>query len=1447
MKRLITIFLMTVFGGILLTTAPVKASHMMGADISWKCNGDTSFTITLTTYRDCNGIQVYALPFTLTPKGGCPGATITTATGSMTNGKDVTPVCKSSCTRCSSPSCSFPFGIQEWEETQTVHFPPTACCKYEISWDECCRNGALTTINPDDFYINALLNRCDTPCDNSPYFTNPPLAIICVNQCFMFNQGVNDVNVDSRGNADSLVYSLTPPLDYGGAAYSYNSPYSYKEPLKYSGAFGNPTGGKWDPAHKICNGFHLDSVTGDLYFKPVKTDVTVIAIQIQEWKKDALGNPYLSSTIRRDVQVAVITCPANHVPTLTGINGTSSTDIDYCVDQYKCFKIISYDQDEPDTVTLTWNQAIPGATFTANNKVTKHPVGTFCWEPTQARSYPYYFVANAQDNACPVNGRTSRSYAIHVHPRPEANYSATVAACGLVTFRASPKVGLNIPGISQYRWSGPGSPPLYSLNDSFTHKYRLSGTYPYSLTLTSNNGCVYTYNDSVIIPKYVEVFLPGDTTVCTNTNMTIQSSIKLNTGAVSYKWNVNKVNLASTASSINYTFTQAGDTVPVVVTVTDQATGCSNYDSMKVYVTRPPAPSLPADIYACSGSSVMLNDTITKSATHTWQQFINGNWQTLQTVSSDSSPVGDSGLYRVEVNYTGVQNCAGIADVHVQYNPLLDVNPDSEAVCAGDNVTLRAGDGDSVNTVWNWYDVTHGHVDARHTRYITVHPGTLGAFYKVTAIQTENGITCIASGIIQAYPVPQPTMTPGKITPQCINNPVILLDNYMNINTYGDGEKSRTWSSVTSILSSQAVNGNTFNPAVSQQGDFWLRCMVVTKSGCSKTDSVSVHVDSLPKISAGPNDTICTSDGAFLLGGSPAGGKWTVTGTKALGHDNSTPPKYYFYPSQSGQGQWYLKYSYTSASASKCEAVDSISMTVYQTPSVHINPPGSLCKGDAPAQIIGTPSSGIWTCPSAPGALSSSGLFDPSLVAAGTYQIYYSYGINGHCTQTDSNYITVNAIPVFSNMPSNNTYCINDPDQVLSATPSGGVWKGPGMNGNYFRPSVAYNTGAGPYTETYYYTDPKTGCSNTYPVIFTVNNHPHLTMKTKPVMCEGDANFLLSATISNASGIQWDRYDPLSSAWTTAGITSPNDTITGFQPSAADIATHYVLVEAQPLPLSGNSCDTLPTQLKIQISSVKANFSASPLSGCGPLTVHMIDSSRSAEKYYWYFGDGDSEVNNSGAPKPHIYKNAGSYTIILKVMSVDSCIDIYSGATITVFPSPVAVIYAKPIMTPISLPNVKLEGDQSLYTDASSKYLWHFGDGSMPSTDINTEHEYKDTGQFMVTLFIKNVNGCFDSIRQEITILPELLVYIPDAFTPNGIGPVKNEVFNVVAQDFSSYDLKVYSRWGELLYESQDISKGWDGRYRGQMSQDDVYVYVVKIIANSGRKYSYTGTVTLLK
>jgi gliding motility-associated-like protein len=93
--------------------------------------------------------------------------------------------------------------------------------------------------------------------------------------------------------------------------------------------------------------------------------------------------------------------------------------------------------------------------------------------------------------------------------------------------------------------------------------------------------------------------------------------------------------------------------------------------------------------------------------------------------------------------------------------------------------------------------------------------------------------------------------------------------------------------------------------------------------------------------------------------------------------------------------------------------------------------------------------------------------------------------------------------------------------------------------------------------------------------------------------------------------------------------------------------------------------------------------------------------------------------------------------------------------------------------------------------------------------------------------------GCVDSVSHRVTITPVYDINFPTAFTPNPNGgnggvwdpnDLSNDVFYPFARFVDDFRMRIFNRWGELVFESDDIRRGWDGFYRGQLSPQDVYV-----------------------
>ena len=144
-------------------------------------------------------------------------------------------------------------------------------------------------------------------------------------------------------------------------------------------------------------------------------------------------------------------------------------------------------------------------------------------------------------------------------------------------------------------------------------------------------------------------------------------------------------------------------------------------------------------------------------------------------------------------------------------------------------------------------------------------------------------------------------------------------------------------------------------------------------------------------------------------------------------------------------------------------------------------------------------------------------------------------------------------------------------------------------------------------------------------------------------------------------------------------------------------------------------------------------------------------------------------------------------------------------------------------------------------------YFWNFGDASDDSTSTleNPEHFYTDDGIYTVMLISTNPNGCTDTSFKTVEILPDFYFYFPDAFTPNKNG--NNDFFMGYGAGIKTYRMRIFDRWGKFIFESTDITIGWDGTYKGEKAMSDVFTCVFDVESMRGVKKRKIGRVTLLR
>ncbi|MBN1108740.1 MAG: gliding motility-associated C-terminal domain-containing protein [Bacteroidales bacterium] len=270
---------------------------------------------------------------------------------------------------------------------------------------------------------------------------------------------------------------------------------------------------------------------------------------------------------------------------------------------------------------------------------------------------------------------------------------------------------------------------------------------------------------------------------------------------------------------------------------------------------------------------------------------------------------------------------------------------------------------------------------------------------------------------------------------------------------------------------------------------------------------------------------------------------------------------------------------------------------------------------------------------------------------------------------------------------------------------------------------------------------------------------------------------------------------------------------------------------------------------KLKLFSGNGSYlNASVTEGCAPLKVSFRCLAAAYDSCLWKFGDGGYSA--SGYPV-WLFDMEGEYNVSLLVYS--SGIQHQSSVVIKVHPKPEARFEV------ICENNVTVD-DEILfrnYSEGAQKFSWDFGDGS-GSGMFEPRHKYGRDGHYNVRLIAISEYGCTDSMVVENAFTgSSCFIEFPNAFIPNPNGPSGgyyspksdevSHIFHPVFSGVSDYQLRIFTRRGVMIFESNDINYGWDGYYKGQLCDPGVYVWKVRGNFINSDSFTRMGDVTLLK
>jgi gliding motility-associated-like protein len=259
---------------------------------------------------------------------------------------------------------------------------------------------------------------------------------------------------------------------------------------------------------------------------------------------------------------------------------------------------------------------------------------------------------------------------------------------------------------------------------------------------------------------------------------------------------------------------------------------------------------------------------------------------------------------------------------------------------------------------------------------------------------------------------------------------------------------------------------------------------------------------------------------------------------------------------------------------------------------------------------------------------------------------------------------------------------------------------------------------------------------------------------------------------------------------------------------------------------SSNGCDSLATLNLIVNPMPQVSFTANIQAGCAPVQVLFTSTNATpGSTCQWNLGNG-VVLNNCGNISG-TYNSFGCYDVSLQVTSASGCTTTLTQDDIVcVNPAPIADFLYNPQNLTSFDPTAQFTNTSSGYTSS----LWNFGDGSGNSIQTNPSHTYPEqAGNYYATLIVANSHGCTDSISKLVTVQNQVIFYVPNTFTPDGdlFNPTFLPIFTA-GFDIYNYNLLIFNRWGEIVFESNDARFGWDGTYGGMPSPEGTYIWQIQ-------------------
>ena len=572
---------------------------------------------------------------------------------------------------------------------------------------------------------------------------------------------------------------------------------------------------------------------------------------------------------------------------------------------------------------------------------------------------------------------------------------------------------------------------------------------------------------------------------------------------------------------------------------------------------------------------------------------------------------------------------------------------------------------------------------------------------------------------------------------------------------------------------------------------------------CPSTDTQSITVYAVYDGTITPVGPFCQADLPITLAAASTGGTWSGTGI------NSGSAGTFGFPTLAAN-----TYTITYTTQGNCSEANTTTIVVNANVDATVSAVADVCN-DAPAfNLSAVDGGGTWSGQ----GVNALGTFIPNSVTPNTYTITYSIG--GACPDTDTQTIVVLPVPDGTITPAG-PFCQDVLPQTLTAASTGGTWSGTGITSAANGMFGATNTPAGNYSITY--TTPG-ACSHAFNQVIQVIENLDATIASAGPFCEDDAPYNL--TSANPSGI-----------WSGTGAIATNGQISPSILGPGTFTFNY--------NIDNNGCLS-SDNVQVTVNALpQPSFTASATEGCSPLSVTFTNNSNPLGSNCVWYVDGTPAGNGNSFSE--IFTGSSCEDIGIMITDASGCSQSITMADLVcVNPNPSASFVWSPI-EPMLGGTVAFESTSL----GGTTFSWDINGQSASGENITYNLPSGIGEDFQACLEVVGPGGCMDAQCYTVGVSSESFIFVPNSFTPDADGT--NDVFAPVIVGLTSdfrYSFKVFNRWGDVIFETNDPYEVWTGNVHngGYYAEADAYVYEITLQLRAGEPpFRKVGSIVLVR